>query len=225
MLNITFYKNSTILNKRDIIYRLIPFIWNLISLEYVTFISWKVVHGMGKELGERIKRLRIEKNLTLKNISEKTDLSISFISQLEHGKTSATLESFKKISDALGVSPSYFFTPLETEAQSTVVRGVLNDSNYEPNSFIYRDLKGAMEDPLFLPILVILQPGDNRGNNLIHKGQEFLYVLEGTLTVILNDEKFTLEENDSVFLDSSKPHYWQNHTEEQVKFLCVSATE
>lgn len=179
---------------------------------------------MSDKLGSRIKQLRLKRNLTLKDISEKTNLSISFISQLEHDKTSATLESFKKISEALGVSPSYFFPPLETEPQSTVVRSVLEDMNFEENSFIYRDLKGMMENPLFMPILVVLYPGDNRGNNFTHKGQEFLYILEGTLTVIINDKKLILEPHDSIFLDSSEPHYWQNHTQELVKFLCVSAT-
>ncbi|HLS20748.1 MAG TPA: cupin domain-containing protein [Bacillota bacterium] len=180
---------------------------------------------MSEQLGERIKQLRLEKNLTLKEVAEKTGLSISFISQLEHDKTSATLESFKKISEALGVNPSYFFTTPHTDTPSTVVRGALEQADYEKNAFIYRDLKGAMENPLFNPILVVLHPGDNRGNNFTHKGQEFLYVLEGTLTVLLNEQKFTLEPNDCIFLDSSKPHYWQNHTDEPVKFLCVAATE
>lgn len=180
---------------------------------------------MSEQLGERIKQLRLDKNLTLKDVAKRTGLSISFLSQLEHNKTSATLESFKKVSDALGVNPSYFFTTAHAEAQSTVVRGALDQVNYETNTFIYRDLKGTMENPLFMPILVVLHPGDNRGNNLTHKGQEFLYVLEGTLTVILNEETFTLQPNDCIFLDSAKPHYWQNHTKEPVKFLCVAATE
>jgi len=180
---------------------------------------------MNEGLGERIKHLRQEKNLTLKDVSEKTDLSISSISQLEHSKTSATLESFKKISEALDVSPSYFFSKPDKEQQSTVVKGSSDHFKFKESKFIYRDLKGNMENPLFLPILVILNPGDNRGSNFTHKGQEFLYVLEGTLTVLLDKEAFTLQPYDSIFLDASTPHYWQNNTEQPVKFLCVAATE
>src|SRR5690625_14094 len=180
---------------------------------------------MIEDLGSRIKQLRLKKKLTLKDIAEKTNLSISFISQLEHNKTSATLDSFYKISEALDVNPSYFFANPPTEQQSNIVRNVLDHEDYTENTFIYRDLKGAMENPLFSPNLIILQPGDNRGSNLTHKGQEFLYVLQGTLTVLLNEETFTLQPNDSIFLDSSKPHYWQNHTDQAVSFLCISATE
>ena len=46
-----------------------------------------------KEVGSRIKALRKEKNMTLKNIADATGFSISFLSQLERGKSSATLES------------------------------------------------------------------------------------------------------------------------------------
>src|SRR5690625_5004251 len=179
---------------------------------------------MSEQLGERIKQLRLDKNLTLKDVAKRTGLSISFISQLEHNKTSATLESFKKISDALGVNPSYFFNTPNTDVTSAVVRGALNQIDYEKNTFIYRDLKGNMDHPLFMPILVVLHPGDNRGNNFTHEGQEFLYVLEGTLTVLLNEQKFTLEPNDCIFLDTSKPHYLQKHKVEAVTIIYCADT-
>lgn len=179
---------------------------------------------MSSELGARIKQLRQEKNLTLKEIAERAELSISFISQLEHNKTSATLESFKKISEALNVSPGYFFNSNEN-TQTKIVKGNTEELNLMKNDFIYKDLKGAMDNPLFLPIFVVLHPGDNPGNNFTHEGQEYLYVLEGVLTVLINDEVFTLVKDDSIFFDSSNPHYWQNNTNEPVKFLCVSAKE
>lgn len=51
---------------------------------------------MENELGTRIKKLRKANKMTLKTLAEKTDFSISFLSQLERGKSSATLESLKK---------------------------------------------------------------------------------------------------------------------------------
>src|SRR5699024_4451147 len=92
-------------------------------------------------------------------------------------------------------------------------------------NFFYRDLTGTMEDPLFSPILITLNPGDNGGRNFAHKGQEFLYVLEGILTVLINDEESILHPFDSIFLDSSFPHYWLNNKMHPIKFLCISDTE
>ncbi|MFC3039814.1 helix-turn-helix domain-containing protein [Virgibacillus xinjiangensis] len=178
---------------------------------------------MQEALGANIKQLRKRKKLTLKQISQQTGLSISFLSQLENGKSSATLESLKKISDTLGVNPSHFFDEPEKDPEEAIARNTSDVDDLGENTFIYRDLTGKMQNPLFTPILVVLNPGDNQGNNITHSGQEFLYVLEGTLTVMINQTEYTLEPYDSIFVDSSKPHYWLNRTEETVKFLCVSA--
>lgn len=180
---------------------------------------------MEEKLGVKMRELRKQKKITLKEVSEKTGLSISFLSQLENSKTSATLESLKKISEALGVNPSYFFSQKDHHSRSIITRSEENSSSLKRSKFIYSDLTGNMENPLFLPNLIILNPGDNRGNNFTHKGQEFLYVLEGSLTLLLNEEEHILFPNDSIFINATSPHYWLNKTNKPVKFLCISATE
>lgn len=187
-------------------------------------VKMKHVRGgcMQEKLGYKIKQLRKQEKLTLKQVSERTNLSISFLSQLENGKSSATLESLKKISETLGVNPSYFFREPE-ESGSTIIRNTSLVSDLGDSHFIYRDLTGQMRDPLFSPILVALKPGENQGNPFTHRGQEFLYVLEGTLTVLISKESHELHTTDSIFIDASKPHYWLNKTESITKFLCISA--
>ncbi|MFP7486862.1 XRE family transcriptional regulator [Priestia filamentosa] len=174
-------------------------------------------------IGFKIKELRKDRKLTLKQISEKTNLSISFLSQVERLKSSITLESLKKISDALNVNPGYFFSESEKRAKSTIIRNSLSELNSRPSSFIYKDLSENIENPLFAPLLVMLKPGENRGSSYSHQGQEFLYVLEGTLTVLIDDEEHDLHPLDCIYLDSATPHNWINHTDADVKFLCVSS--
>lgn len=178
---------------------------------------------MDDSIGLLIKKLRNEKKLTLKQISEKTNLSISFLSQVERLKSSITLESLKKVSEALEVNPSYFFSSSEKKPQTAIVRNALSDLNNQPNSFIYKDLSGNIEHPLFTPLVVMLKPGDSRGNSYSHNGQEFLYVLEGTLTVLIDEEMHDLHPYDCIHLDSTTPHNWLNQTDTDVKFLCISS--
>src|SRR5699024_11697941 len=64
---------------------------------------------MPTDVGSNIKNIRKKQKKTLKNLSDITGFSISFLSQLENGKSSATLESLKKISLALNVEPGSFF--------------------------------------------------------------------------------------------------------------------
>lgn len=178
---------------------------------------------MVTQLGEKIRHLRKKNKLTLKEVSDKTNVSISFLSQLENGKTSATLESLRKISDVLGVNPSYFFPNEEKmEGKATILRAKDN-SELQEAAFVYKNLVGKIQDPLFSPLFIVLRPGDNRGKLFSHKGQEFLFVLEGSLTVLIQDETYVLEPYDSIFLDAAKPHYWRNDTTEVIKFLCINA--
>ena len=60
-------------------------------------------------IGVRLKEIRKEKKMTLKDLAEGAGVSISFLSQVERGKSSVTLESLRKISEVLGVNPSTFF--------------------------------------------------------------------------------------------------------------------
>lgn len=174
-----------------------------------------------KEVGSRIKALRKEKNMTLKNIADKTGFSISFLSQLERGKSSATLESLKMISMALGVNPGYFFEHMEEESQ-VVQRGELERERMDRHNIYYKNLSSTVERPAFSPFLVVLKPDQNEGNLIQHPGQEFLYVLEGQLTVQIDEETFVLNPSDSIMFDSSKKHYWYNYSDEDVKFLCIN---
>ncbi|WNC14135.1 XRE family transcriptional regulator [Brevibacillus brevis] len=177
---------------------------------------------MESNLGKLIKALRVGKKMTLKQISEKTELSISFLSQVERGKSSITLESLKKISEALDVSPSYFFSEEPAAAKTRLHRGSRVSPRKQEPPFVFEDLSGDLANPLMEPILVTLLPHDEKGTPFVHKGQEFVYVLEGVLTLLLGDEEIDLYPGDSIHMESSTPHNWFNRTSEQVRFLCVN---
>lgn len=176
-----------------------------------------------KLIGESIKKLRKKKKLTLKEVSEKTDLSISFLSQVERMKSSLTLESLKKISDVLGVNPSYFFSSNQNHVEESAIVRSNHEADFRSYQFIYKNLTTEKDNLPYTPILVILKEGENHGKPFSHKGTELIYVLEGVLTIQLESDEYTLYPHDSIVLDSSKPHYWLNYTNETVKFLCISS--
>ncbi|MGG0670526.1 helix-turn-helix domain-containing protein [Sporosarcina koreensis] len=175
---------------------------------------------VANHLGTKIKKIRLERGMTLKILAERTGFSISFLSQLERGKSSATLESLKKISIAFGVNPSYFF---EEEEELDEGRTLVIDQRMDAHHIYYKDLGTMVTDRDFAPLLVILKPGQTEGNLITHRGQEFLYVIEGTLTVRVENELYVLGPTESFMLDSTRPHYWYNYTDKEVKILCVSS--
>lgn len=175
---------------------------------------------MEENLGGFIKEIRKKQGMTLKTLAEQTDLSISFLSQLERGKSSATLNSLKKISLALDVNPGIFFEDIYEEGKTS--KEALNERRIKDAQFIYKDLSKGLENPAFSPMLITLKVGDDEGESFSHEGQEFLYVLSGTLTVKIGEALHTLAAGDYMMFDSSEVHYWYNYTNEDVQFLCVA---
>ena len=161
-------------------------------------------------IGFKMKEKRIKMKLTLKQISSSTGYSISFLSQVERGKSNITLESLRKISDALNVSPSYFF--------------LNEDDSSKSYSFHYEDLSNN-ESTAFHPILVTLKPKENFGNEFSHTGHEFIYVVDGILTVTIEGVEQQLTPGQSIMFNSSKNHYWWNASDETTKFLLVSSSK
>ncbi len=161
-------------------------------------------------VGEKLRKLRKKKKMTLKTLSENTGVSISFLSQVERNKCNVTLESLRKISDALNVNPSIFFENKN------------HDNSNKLFPFFYEDLSNNITGATFHPILVTLQPKENEGNEFSHYGHEFIYVLSGCLTISLEGKVFELNENDSIMLESTRSHYWWNNSEKNVQFILVS---
>ncbi|WP_213422751.1 helix-turn-helix domain-containing protein [Bhargavaea massiliensis] len=176
---------------------------------------------MNSSLGQKIKSIRKDKQKTLKQVAEQSGFSISFLSQLERGKTSATLESLKKISVALGVSPGHFFE--EENGGQAGDGNMIMAERIAAYGVHYRNLAAGFSAPDFMPMQVTLEPGQNGGQPITHAGQEFVYVLEGTLTVEVGGELSILTMGQSLFYDAGESHYWYNRSSQRTVFLCISS--
>jgi len=180
---------------------------------------------MTSDIGNKIKQLRNMKKLTLKDLSAKTDLSIGFLSQVERGVTSVAIASLENIANALEVDLSYFFT-LPKKNQKRVLRSFEHEIFTIQNSqFIDYHLTQNPEDKAFLPRLQVVLPSAEDGDldSYQHEGEEFVYVLEGILTVTINNERYELFPGDSMHFDSKLPHNWTNHTSKTVKLIVVNS--
>lgn len=170
---------------------------------------------MSEMLGSELKKLRKSREMTLKELSAESGLSISFLSQVERGLRTLTFTSLKKISEALDVNVNFFF---DDKRENPVDTGALN------GNFSYEDLSGDIENPSFTPALVELKAGEIQHSPYTHRGQEFIYVLSGALQVIIQGKLQVLGAGESIHIDSKVEHEWYNDTEEPAKILLVSST-
>lgn len=179
---------------------------------------------MNIDIGSKVKKLRNSKKMTLKELSEETSLSIGFLSQMERGLTAVATDSLSKIAEALGVDLSYFFTN-PNKSKKYVLRSYEKEVfQVQDAGFIMYHLTNEMGDKDMLPRLIELLPhgGDEQVDTYPHQGEEFIYVLEGILTLIIESEQYDLYPGDSAHYKSDIPHNWMNRTNKLVKFLEVN---
>lgn len=179
---------------------------------------------MNEKLGRKIKEIRTSKGLKLKDLSEKTNLSIGFLSLIERGLTSAGLASLQSIADALEVDITYFLNAWSKNSKKKVLRSYEHEAfRIDDSNFVYFSLAGDFENKTIDPMIVLLLPGESREKVLpyLHQGEEFIYVLEGVLTFLVEDKEYEMNPGDSIHIPSTVPHNWANLTSKLVKALCV----
>lgn len=178
---------------------------------------------MNKELGQKIKEVRNSKGMTLKDLSEKTNLSISFLSLVERGLASLAIASLQSIAEVLGVNLAYFFAVPQRQEKMIFRSYELEAAPVGNSKNIYFSLAGKFENQTMDPMFVILLPGQMRADlDLIsHHGEEFCYVVEGILTYLIEDKEYEIYPGDSLHIPSHIPHNWGNFTNKLVKVILI----
>lgn len=182
------------------------------------------VGELNKVIGSRIKDLRINKKMTLKELSEKTDLSTGFLSQLERGLTSVATDSLLSIAEALEVDLSYFLLGTIKKKENFIKRSYERDIyKLEESSYINYILSNNIEDRDIIPRLIEILPSTkDRVQEYNHEGEEFIYVLEGILTIFLNGVEYIMYPGDTAHFDGGSNHCYTNNSNKMVKMLLIN---
>lgn len=166
-----------------------------------------------------IKALRLEKRLTLKELSNKTDLSVSFLSQIERGESSPAITSLNKIAEALDVDITHFFNPPKSEDFMISFETVEPFKVEHSSQTMYR-MSSDFENRT-LENYIIEIPSGARNEKMRHVGEELYYLIEGKLTVYVNGKIYELNQNDVIHFPSNISHYYENNSDNIAKILCV----
>lgn len=170
----------------------------------------------------KIRELRKDRRFTLKDLSQKTGLSVSFLSQVENGTSSLAITSLKKISDALNVSINYFFDNPEPHKYLTKLED-RSEFQIEGSNSKYVRLSGDFPDRAIETLYLIIPPEQQHGHKFSHPGEEFMYVLEGTLIANVDGTEYILNQGDSIHYPSTLPHVWINPLKQEAKILSITS--
>jgi transcriptional regulator with XRE-family HTH domain len=161
-------------------------------------------------VGQRLRELRAERDLSIRALAEQSGLAINTLSLIENNKTSPSVSTLQQIAAALQVSITAFF---ETDAPKNSVSYV-KASQQPIASFAHgtlQDLGAGLTSRAVEPFLVTLEPNAGSGANpIVHTGHEFVYCLTGRIVYTIEERTFLLEPGDSLLFESHLPHRWQN---------------
>lgn len=173
------------------------------------------------EIGEKIKSLRTKLGLTQEELAARTELSKGFISQLERDLTSPSIATLMDILEALGTNVSDFFSETPEEKVVFTAEDMFVKESPESGHSVMWLVTSAQKNALE-PILVTLQPGGSTDEDAPHEGEEFGYVLSGSVNLILGNRKYKVRKGDSFYFHPSGPHSLKNAGKSEARVLWVS---
>lgn len=158
------------------------------------------------QIGAKLKELRILKGLTQEELADRTELSKGFISQLERDLTSPSIATLMDILQCLGTSIGEFFneTPEEQIVFGKQDYFLKTDEalRNEIQWIVPNAQKNRME-----PILLTLKAGGSTNPDNPHEGEEFGYVISGTVSICLGNKIYKAKKGESFYFTSDKEHY------------------
>ncbi len=166
-----------------------------------------------KQIGERIRRLRMRRSMGLVDLGKKTGLSASFLSQLETGRVVPTVRNLARIAMTFGKDISYFFReeqPVNFRIMRQSERVRLQRNAGVNSSFLSESMSALVPDQSMVPCIAEFRA---TGEEVIFRprvfdGIEFTLVVEGCLTLTSETETRLLEPGDVAWLDAiRKRHY------------------
>lgn len=173
------------------------------------------------KIGAKIKRMRQEKFLTQEELADRCELSKGFISQLERDLTSPSIATLTDILESLGTSLKEFFNEDEDEkivfTKEDFFEVEDEDLNYKIDWIVPNAQKNDME-----PILITLGEDGRYKEESAHEGEEFGFVLKGSIYIHLGDKKYKARKGESFYYKCRKNHYISNAGKVEAKIIWVS---
>ena len=172
-------------------------------------------------IGDKIRRLRLQRGLTQEELADRCELSKSFISLLERDLTSPSLDTLSDLLETLGSDLPTFFA----KADEKIVFGaedIFIKEDPEGMKGMIKWLIPSAQKNQMEPILLQMAPGGETDEDDPHEGEEFGYVLAGTLRIVLGDRVERVRRDESFYFRPNAPHKLVNAGKGVCRVLWVS---
>ena len=179
-------------------------------------------------VGSRLRAIRKEAGLSLRDLATRSGMSASFLSLVERGECSLSLTSLFGIARALEIDPAEVVGAASNSAPVQAEFALWRDGGRPaPKSVVgereYYGFSAAVAQSGLRPMFVRIRPTRVPLPHQSHDGEEAAVVLSGTLTFELRDEVIDLSAGDAIHLNSQTPHTILNRTDSIVEAIWLTA--
>ncbi len=169
--------------------------------------------------GQRFRRLRIKRGLSLAQVARATKVSVGFLSALERGQMRSSVATLQRIARFYKTNILSMF---ETNGDAPHLVRPSQRKVLETSAKVRMELL-AWGNTTMEPHLFRIKPGGTSGESYTHEGEEFLHVLRGEFEIWLHDRNhYRLKSGDSLYFESSTPHRWKNPGRSEAWILWVN---
>jgi DNA-binding transcriptional MerR regulator/mannose-6-phosphate isomerase-like protein (cupin superfamily) len=157
--------------------------------------------------GQRFRRLRTRRGLSLAKVAQATGVSVGFLSALERGQMRSSVATLRRIARFYRTNILSLF---ETAGDNPRLVRPEHRKILEPGPGVRMELL-AWGNTAMEPHLFRVKPNGGSGESYTHEGEEFLHILRGEFEIWLDaKEHYRLKSGDSLYFESSTPHRWRN---------------
>jgi transcriptional regulator with XRE-family HTH domain len=161
-------------------------------------------------VGERIRQLRQDRKLSLRELARSSALSANALSMVERGLSSPSVSTLYRVAEGLGVSISSLFETRPARSAVVLCKASSRARMSIPRG-LWEGLGGETFEGRVEPFVLTLENGSSSGPGaMIHTGHEFVYCLRGRLEYQIEGEIFRLDPGDSLLFRAYQQHRWRN---------------
>ena len=176
-------------------------------------------------IGKKVREIRRQNKNTLVEVSEKAGISKGLLSKIENGRTIPSLPVLLQIIKALETDLTLFFDGIADINSYAYLHKKSNEYIYEEKEdskgFSYFNIMSEnIQNVAFQTTILKLEPGAER-EKVVTDGFTFLYLIDGEIDYILENEVIAFKQGDSLFFDGRIPHVPQNNTENTATVLVI----
>jgi transcriptional regulator with XRE-family HTH domain len=176
----------------------------------------------------KLKKLRLAKKLTLQSLAREIGFSPALISQIENNNVSPPIATLSKLAKFFNVKMSSFFIENDEEPRFEIIRkdnrktvSRVISREGKDHGYFFESFSFKKQDKKMEPFLITLNEKMQDDNTYSHEGESFLFVLNGTFGLLLDDRQIILEEGDSVYFNTSLEHRFHSKDGSKVRVLEV----